>query len=480
MTESAPAAQLLQQGLFHHRQGQLSQAMDQYTQVLRIDPKNPEALYYVAMVACQEGQFQQGIELAQRALQVGEPQARVHNLIGKAQERLGALTEAAKAYDAAIALDPDFAEAHGNRAALVAQAGFPEEALISFNRALALDPTAAPDWLNRGALLQEMGRHAEALESYDKALVLSPKEPHFLLNRANALVMLGRLEEADSVYEQVIMLAPKMHLAYLQKGLAAKYRGRFDEARKLIENARKLAPNEPGPAAALAEVQLLTGDWRAAWPLYEARTGRPLLPDIPAWKGEPAGPYRLVLLSEGRVADTVMFSRYAALLAGRGYDVTLLTRSELAPLLSSLPKVERVADDAAVLAGDPRRMVQFPLQSMMGALHLTPDTVPQQCPYLTAPEERVKAWAEKLAGMDKKVGICWQGEAGGVPLAEFAPLAAVRGVRLIALQTQGVLRGTAPVPFTPANYRASYPATPRACSAASPAPAPRACASRAA
>ncbi len=450
MTDSAaPAtsAQLLQQGLFHHRQGQLSLAMDHYTQVLRTDPANADALYYVALVACQEEQFQQGIELARRALAVGEPQARLHNLIGKAQERMGALGEAARAFDAAIALDPDFAEAHGNRANLLAQADLPEEALKSFDRAVALDPTSAPDWINRGALLQEMGRHDEALESYDKALVLMPKEPHFLLNRANALVMLGRLEEADGVYEQAIMIAPKMHLAYLQKGLALKYRSRFDEARKLLESAHKLAPKEAAPAGALAELMLLTGDWRTAWPLYEARPTRPQLPDVPLWRGEAPGPFRLVLVPEGRIADTVMFSRYASLLGGRGHDVTLLTDSELVPLLSTLPNVERVIDDPAALAGDPRRMVQFPLQSVMGTLHLTPDTVPQQCPYLTAPPEKVAAWAQRLAGMDVKIGVCWQGEAGGVPLAEFAPLAAIRGVRLIALHTQGVLRATAPVPF---------------------------------
>ena len=145
-------------------------------------------------------------------------------------------------------------------------------------------------------------------------------------------------------------------------------------------------------------------------------------------------------MSEGRVADTVMFSRYAALMAGRGYDVTLLRRRELVPLLSSLPKVERVIDNAAALADDKRPMVQFPLQSVMGSLHLTPDTVPQQCPYLSAPQDRVAAWAGKLAGMDIKVGICWQGETAGVPLAEFAPLAHLRGVRLIALHTQAVLR----------------------------------------
>jgi tetratricopeptide (TPR) repeat protein len=448
MTDSAaPAAQLLQQGRFHHSQGELARAMDHYTQVLRNDPTNTEALYYVAVVACQEGQFQQGIDLARRALSVGEPQARLHNLIGKAHERLSQYPEAARAYEAAIAVDPDFAEAHGNRANLAAQAGFPDEALKSFDKALALDPTATEDWINRGALLHELGRHAEALESFDKALMLAPNEPHVMLNRANALVMLGRLEDADTVYEQVIVLKPKMFSAYLQKGLAAKYRCRFDEARTLIEHARTLAPDEPGPKAALADIMLLTGDWRNGWPLYEARESRPQLPEVPAWRGEPAGAFRLVLLSEGRVADAVMFSRYAAVMAGRGYDVTLLTRHDLVPLLSSLPKVERVADNPATLADDKRPMVQFPLQSVMGAMHLTPDTVPQQCPYLSVPQDRAAAWAEKLAGMDMKVGICWQGETAGVPLANFAPLAALRGVRLIALHTQGVLRATAPVPF---------------------------------
>ncbi|HZD89447.1 MAG TPA: hypothetical protein VE224_05070 [Pseudolabrys sp.] len=168
---------------------------------------------------------------------------------------------------------------------------------------------------------------------------------------------------------------------------------------------------------------------------------------MPPWRGEPAGPFRLVLASEGRVAEGVMFARYAALMAGRGYDVTLLARRELVPLLSSLPKVERVADNVAALADDKRPMVQFPLQSIMGVMHLTPDTVPQQCPYLSVPKERVAAWAAKLAGMDMKVGICWRGETAGVPLADFAPLAAVRGVRLIALHTQSVLRATQPVPF---------------------------------
>ena len=43
------AATLIQQGLLHHRQGQVALAMDRYTQVLRNDPTNADALYYIAV-----------------------------------------------------------------------------------------------------------------------------------------------------------------------------------------------------------------------------------------------------------------------------------------------------------------------------------------------------------------------------------------------------------------------------------------------
>src|ERR1035437_3464600 len=188
MSEPATTAQLLQQGLFHHRQGDIALAMERYVEVLQRDPQNADALYYVAMVACQDGQFQQGAELARRAIVVGPPQARLHNLLGQALYRLGhpleapgppprpfgaappqarlhtllgqALyrlgqpLEAVKNFDQAIALDANFADAHGNRANILIDAGFPDEALKSLDRGLALNPTSATDWLNRGALLQ--------------------------------------------------------------------------------------------------------------------------------------------------------------------------------------------------------------------------------------------------------------------------------------------------------------------------------------
>lgn len=448
MTDPVPAAELLQQGLFHHRQGQIGEAMERYTEVLRNDPQNADALYYVAVVACQEGQLQQGIDLARRALEAGPPQARMHNLLGKAFERLRNPLDAIKAYDAAIALDPDFAEAHGNRASIVAQAGLPDEALKSFDRALALDPTAVADWINRGALLHELGRFDEALASYEKALTLAPEDPTVLTNRANVLVQLGRFDDGLADYDRALKRNPKLMQAYAQKGTALKLCGRLEEARELLERARAIDAKDPNVSQALAELLLLTGDWRAGWPLYEARRGRPELPDATRWNGERPGDFRLVLVTEGQPADVVLFGRYAALLAGRGYDVTLLTPPALAPLMRSLPNVEKVVDDPAALKNDKRRVVWFPLQSVMGLLPLTPATVPDQDPYLSAEPGRADAWAARLGGEGLKVGIVWHDEFGGTaaPLAAFAPLAQIGGVRLIALQTQAIDEAGA-IPF---------------------------------
>jgi tetratricopeptide (TPR) repeat protein len=449
------AAQLLQQGLFHHRRGELAAAMDNYTKVLRNDPQNAEALYYVAAVACEEGQLDEGISLARRALEHGPPEARMYNLIGKALERKGDFLEAVKSFDAAIALDANFAEAHGNRAAILADAGMPDQALAGFERALALDPTAAADWINRGALLQGLGRHEEALASYDKALALAPDDTTAQMNRANALAALGRFEEAEAVCDGVIARAPAEPRAYARKGVAVMQQGRFAEARALLDQARRMNDQDAEAAYGLASLLLLAGEWRAGFPLFEARAHlprpayRPL--DDARWRGQPPGDYRLVLLCEQDAADTVLFSRYAALLAARRHAVTLVSPPALAPLLRTLPGIEQVVTSPDELRGgtDTRRIEWAPLLSTMGLLHLTPDTVPAQEPYLAAEPARVARFAERLGGDSFKLGIAWRGTTrnDSAPLAALAPLAAIDGVRLIALQAGPAMQEAAQAPF---------------------------------
>jgi tetratricopeptide (TPR) repeat protein len=233
------AAQLIEQGLFHHRQGDLGTAMERYTEVLRINPENPDALYYVAVAACQAQQFMQGIELARRSLQFKPRQARAYNLIGQALHRQGDIKAALESFDEALTCDIDFADAYSNRGNMLSEFGRHAEALSSFDRALALKPNAS-DWLNRGATLAAMGRVEDAIASYDKAIALDPEfaVPH--VNRASTLAEAGRFDEALADVERALTLAPNVSQAHLLRAGLLDKLGRAEEAQASREKAADL------------------------------------------------------------------------------------------------------------------------------------------------------------------------------------------------------------------------------------------------
>ena len=103
----------------------------------------------------------------------------------------------------------------------------------------------------------------------------------------------------------------------------------------------------------------------------------------------------------------------------------------------------------AELMEDKRPVRWLPLLSTMAMLHLSPDTIPAQVPYLAAEPERVRALAERIGGHGFKIGIVWQGttRASAAALADFAPLAALEGVRLISLQKGEAAQEVMRVPF---------------------------------
>jgi tetratricopeptide (TPR) repeat protein len=237
------ADQTLQEALALHRQGKLALAMDRYAKVLQSDPRNPDALYYVAVIAVQEGQFNEGIKLAQRALAFGSSPARAHNLLGQTHLRLGQPTEALAYFDRAIECEPALADAHGNRANLLADLGRSQEALAGFDRALALRPSNPDDWCNRGAVLDELGRIEEAFASYEKAVACSPDFAPAHYNRGNLLRDLNRFEEALEAYDRAVEARPDFAEAHSNRGATLRNLGQLAQALDALDRAIDLRPN---------------------------------------------------------------------------------------------------------------------------------------------------------------------------------------------------------------------------------------------
>ena len=239
---SATRELLLEAGQLH-RQGDLGAAGSRYRAVLAAAPDNPDALYGLAVIACQQGRFGDGAELAGRTVAVDPRRPRAHNLLGIALSRIGRASEAAAAVRQAIALQPDFAEAHGNLANALVDLGRHAEAIASYDRAVAFAPDSVTDWCNRGAALADLDRHGEALASYTKARELSPDSIDIHRAIARLLVRLERREEALAAFQAVLAHAPADIDALVGRADALLALGRPEEALRCLDQALAIAPD---------------------------------------------------------------------------------------------------------------------------------------------------------------------------------------------------------------------------------------------
>ena len=137
--------QAIDEALALHRAGKHELAMQRYVAILQQNPGHADALYYVAVLALQQGQIDEGLKVIARASAAGR--RRRGCTISRARRICGrtATTRRSTSFSRAIAADPSFPDAYGNRATLLAEMGKHEEAVADYDRALALRPFNTED-----------------------------------------------------------------------------------------------------------------------------------------------------------------------------------------------------------------------------------------------------------------------------------------------------------------------------------------------
>ena len=280
---TVPVAELLQEADRLHGRGALAEASSRYRQVLQREPGHARALYHLAVIACQQGHFQDGIEQARRSLASDPDQPRAHNLLGMALSRLGRHQDALASFDLAIQQQSGFADAHGNRASALMDLGRTVEAVASYERALALAPDSSGDWLNLGTALHQLGRHEQAIASYERALALDGSLAPAHLNRARVLAQLARYEDALAGYDRALTIDRRNPDALHERGQVLLGLGRIEGAVANFEDALVLAPSHPAALARPVELLLAHGYGPRALPAVmralaanETREGREL------------------------------------------------------------------------------------------------------------------------------------------------------------------------------------------------------------
>ena len=268
--------------------------------------------------------------------------------------------------------------------------------------------------------------------------------------RGMALAETNRFKEAIRCFEHAIRLSPHSAAPWANLGMMLKIEGRFDEALTAYDRAIEQAPGDATIKINRAIALLHAGRWEDAWSDFRWRSDRP--GPVPVSTAQPLPPLQAETRLDGRrvlvwheegFGDTLQFARYLAPLARRGAQVTAWVPVPLVRLLRGIPGIA-VANAAEGLP--PPHDLHCPFFHLPRVFGTTPRTVPGET-YLTADPALTLAWGGRVKGEGLGVGLVWAGQARpwlqgftsvdqrrSAGLAAFAPLAGVRGVRLVSLQ----------------------------------------------
>jgi tetratricopeptide (TPR) repeat protein len=404
-------------------------------------PATADVFYNCGAALWNRGRAPEAIEMLDAALRARPDYPEALCLGGYILGEAGQAEAALRFYDRALQSKPDFVVALSNSGKLLFDLRRFNQALDAFDKAIAIAPANADAWNNRAGALRELGRLEESIAACRQALLLRPEFAEATLNLGTALMKLDRHEEALPIYAKAKALRPDFAAALCGEGLTLKALGRFDEALAAFDEAVRL-----GNVDAISNrgcLLLMLGEFEQGWEGYESRwlAGKSLKDALgvkfPDWSGKVVQGERLLTMNDHGLGDTIQFSRYAPLAARAGAQVTFLCPGKLHRLFAAYEGVRVVeqVDDAEAFDA------QIAVSSLPRAFGARLDTIPAAIPYLK-PEEALRSkWAARIGARGFKIGISWQGNPNpeadigrSIPLAAFAPLAALPNVRLISLQ----------------------------------------------
>jgi adenylate cyclase len=116
----------------------------------------------------------------------------------------------------ALTLNDTLPLAHGLLSHVYLMKRQPEAALAAAEQAVALDPNFAEAHIWRAQNLMAVDRPAEAVRAVEEATRLNPRAPFWYPNNlGRAYYLMGRYEEAIAAHQQVLLRNPKYLVAYM-------------------------------------------------------------------------------------------------------------------------------------------------------------------------------------------------------------------------------------------------------------------------
>ncbi|MDH5637209.1 MAG: tetratricopeptide repeat protein [Nitrospinota bacterium] len=176
------------------------------------------------------GLFDEAVEIFSEVVRMDPEASHAHNAMGKVLSDLGRWEEALECFSAAIKINPANAEALFSRGGENLDLGKYKDAMADFSEAARHDPSMAKAQYNCGLAHLALDDLAKAGESFSAAIKIDPTLPQAFLNRGMAWLGLNNPHQALEDFDEAVRLAPYDIGAYHNRACAYLAMGRTEEA----------------------------------------------------------------------------------------------------------------------------------------------------------------------------------------------------------------------------------------------------------
>jgi len=226
-----------------YAKGKIQEALNT-SDVLTKDYPNESLLYNISGVCYKAlGQLDAAVSHYERALAINPNYTDAHYNLAITFKAFGQLDAAVSSYERVLEINPDHSTAHNNLANTLKELGQLDAAVSSYERALAIKPDYVDAHNNLGATLKDLGQLDAAVKSYKQALAIQPDYTKAHSNLGNTLKELGQLEAAVKCYEKALAIKPDYAEAHYNLGNILKELGQLEAAVKSYEQALAINPD---------------------------------------------------------------------------------------------------------------------------------------------------------------------------------------------------------------------------------------------
>jgi tetratricopeptide (TPR) repeat protein len=375
----------LESAIGKYREGELQQAADLCSAILKTESDNYKALHLLGSICAMTGHYDDAIAYLKKAISLNPSDDGLFYSLGNAFKEKKQFNEAIVSYNKALELNPKHFLAYNNLGLVLQETGDTESAISFYKKALSLNPHLVLAYNNLGLALQESGKYREALEYFDNALKYNPDVPDIRWNRSLSLLYSGDFKNGWKEYE-----------------------------------------------------------WR--WKTKDFLLQECKLP-VPLWDGSSLKGKTIFISSEQGVGDEIMFaSCFREVIRMAGKCIIECDRRFVPLFARSFPEadfIERSAwqnpDQKIFLSVS----VKIPAGSLPGFLRPGLAGFPRQESYLIADPQKVEGWRNRYGktGKGLKVGISWRGGKNptlqrirSTALSRWSELFSIEGLHFINLQ----------------------------------------------